>query len=131
MALLQTFRNQYTKQVIPDSDKSLLKYLAIDDGKEVSLTLKIAGYISSVVKPLVIKFPITIYKNVPKTLDKLFDFDNRIYEYYLFILAYNQYLESQKNKKFSKMNITYEFKMDDCELNFITAILPISEIAKT
>ena len=123
-ALPQSFKNQYPKMFTSDGDKSLLKYLSIDDEKEAILTLKISGYISNDVKPFEIKNLKIIYKNVPKTLDELFDFDNRIYEYYLYILAYNQYKYSYGSKSFTKMNIDYELKMEDCELSLITAITP-------
>jgi len=123
-ALPQSFRNQYPKKFVDDGEKSLLKYLSIYDEKEVFLTLKISGYISSDVKPLEIKHRKIIYKNVPKTLDELFDFDVRIYEYYLYILAYNKYKKSQGWKNFTTMNFNYELKMDDCELSLITAITP-------
>ena len=128
-ALPQSFKNQYPKKLIPDGDKSLLKYLSIDDEKEAILTLKISRYISSDVKPLEIKNLKIIYKNVPKTLDELFDFDKRIYESYLYILAYNQYKKTKGWKDLSTMNIDYELKMGDCGLSLITAITPISEMA--
>ena len=123
-ALPQNFRIQYPKMLIPDCDKSLLKYLSIDDEKEAFLTLKINRYISSDVKPFEIKNLKIIYKNVPKTLDELFDFDNRIYKYYQNIIAYNHYKYSKGSKSFTTMNITYELKMEDCELSIITAIKP-------
>ena len=123
-ALPQSFKNQYPKKLIPDGDKSLLKYLSIDDDKEVILTLKISRYISSDVKPFEIKNLKIIYKNVPKTLDELFDFDKRIYESYLYILAYNQYKKTKGWKDLSTMNIDYELKMEGCELSLITAITP-------
>jgi hypothetical protein len=99
--------------------------LSIDDEKEVFLTLKISGYISSDVKPIEIKNWKIIYKNVPKTLDELFDFDVRIYEYYLHIFTYNKYKKSQGWKNFSTMNFNYELKMEDCDLSLITAITPL------
>ena len=102
-----------------------MKYLSIDDEKEVFLTLKISGYISSDVKPFEIKNLKIIYKNVPKTLDEFFDFDKRIYEYYSYIFAYNHYKYSKGWKNFATMNITYELKMEDCELSLITAITPL------
>ena len=50
--------------------------------------------------------------------------DRNIYDYYLYILAYNQYKYSYGSKSFAKMNIDYELKMEDCELSLITAISP-------
>ncbi len=66
---------------------------------------------------------------MPKTLDELFDFDKKIYESYLYILAYNQYKKTKGWKDLSTMNIDYELKMEDCKLSLITAITPISEMA--
>ena len=123
-ALPQSFKNQYPKMLIPDGEKSLLKYLSIDDEKEVFLGLKISGYISSDVKPLEIKHRKIIYKNVPKTLDELFDFDNRIYKYYQRIIAINENMLNKGWKILITMNIDYELKMEDCELSLITAITP-------
>jgi len=129
-ALPQSFKNQYPKMFIPDGDKSLLKYLSIDDEKEAILTLKISGYISSDVKPFEIKNLKIIYKNVPKTLEELFDFDNRIYKYYQNIIAYNHYKYSNGWKSFfTQMTIDYELKMEDCELSLITLITPLLEMA--
>ena len=124
-ALPQSFKNQYPKMLIHDGDKSLLKYLSIDDEKEAFLTLKISGYISSDVKPFEIKNLKIIYKNVPKTLDELFDFDKRIYEYYQRIIAINENMLNKGWKIFITMNIDYELKMEDCDLSIITAITPI------
>jgi len=128
-ALPQSFKNQYPKILISDGEKSLLKNLSINDEKEVILTLKISGYISSDVKPFEIKNLKIIYKNVPKTLDELFDFDNRIYKYYQNIIAYNQYKYSCGSGSFAKMTVCYELGMGDCGLSLITAITPISEMA--
>ena len=123
-ALPQSFKNQYPKMLIPDGEKSLLKYLSIDDEKEVILGLKIGGYISSDVKPFEIKNLKIIYKNVPKTLDELFDFDKRIYEYYQRIIAINENMLNKGWKILITMNIDYELKMEDCDLSLITAITP-------
>ena len=124
-ALPQSFRNQYPKKFVDDGEKSLLKYLSIDDEKEVILGLKISGYISSDVKPFEIKHWKIIYKNVPKTLDELFDFDKRIYEYYQRIIAINENMLNKGWKILITMNIDYELKMEDCELSLITAITPL------
>ena len=124
-ALPQSFRNQYPKKFVVNGEKSLLKYLSIDDEKEVILGLKISGYISSDVKPFEIKNLKIIYKNVPKTLDELFDFDVRIYKYYQRIIAINENMLNKGWKILIKMNIDYELKMEDCELSLITAITPL------
>ena len=87
-ALPAAFRIQYPKFLVPDGDKYLMKYLSIDDEKEVRLSLKIGGYWSSDLQPILFKenrlFIKNIesafkYKDVPKTLDELFDFDKKIY----------------------------------------------------
>ena len=124
-ALPQNFKNQYPKKIVDDGEKSLLKYLSIDDEKEVYFKFKISGYISSDVKPLEIKHRKIIYKNLPKTLDELFDFDVRIYEYYQSIIAINENMINKGWKIFITMNIDYELKMEDCELSLITAITPL------
>jgi hypothetical protein len=43
-ALPAAFRIQYPKFLVPDGDKYLMKYLSIDDEKEVNLSLKIGGH---------------------------------------------------------------------------------------
>ena len=102
-----------------------MKYFSIDDEKEVILGLKISGYISSDVKPFEIKNWKIIYKNVPKTLDELFDFDKRIYEYYLSILAHNQYKMNKGWKvHYTQMTIEYELKMEDSEICIKKIVIP-------
>jgi len=51
-SLPDTFHHLYPKFIVPDGDKCLLNYLAIDDDKEVILSLKIGGYLSSDSQPI-------------------------------------------------------------------------------
>ena len=125
-ALPIIFRIQYPKFLVPDGDKYLLKYLSIDEEKEVILNLKISGYWSSDSQPILFKESRLFiknkqiesafrYKHVPKTLDELFDFDKRIYEYYLSILKYNQYkIDKGWKTNPTQMMIEYELKIDIC-----------------
>lgn len=138
-ALPAAFRIQYPKFFIPDGDKYLLKYLSIEDKKEVILNLKISGYWSSESQPILFKesrlFIKNIdsafrYKHVPKTLDELFDFDKRIYEYYLSILKYNQYkINKDWKSNPTQMIIEYELKIDGSEICVKTSVTPIPEMS--
>ena len=136
-ALPDNFRTQYPKSFnYPDGDKHLLNYLSIDDEKEVILSLKIGGHWSSDTQPLLFKEQRLFiknkqilssfrYKHVPKTLDELFDFDKRIYEYYLSILAHNQYKINKGWKvHYTQMTIEYELKMEDSEICIKKIVIP-------
>jgi len=86
-----SYRAQYPKTFIKDGDKSLLKHLSIYDGVKVDFTLKIGGYYSFDCSPIEIKNLKLEYRNIPKTLEELFDFNMNIYGYYNSILKYNLY----------------------------------------
>ena len=136
-SLSDSFRIQYPKFIVPDGDKCLLKDFLIDDEKEVILSLKICGHWSSDSQPILFKENRLFiknkrvessfrYKHVPKTLDELFDFDKRIYEYYQSILKYNQYKISHGLKtNYTKMNIEYKLKIEDCDICIKTAVIPV------
>jgi len=136
-SLPESFRIQYPKNFITDGDKCLLKYLSIDDDKEVILTLKIGGYSSSDVQPLLFEEKRLFiknkqiqstfrYKHVPKTLHELFDFDKRIYEYYQSILLNNQYKMNKAWKfHYTKMTIEYELKIDNSNICIKTSVIPV------
>ena len=140
-ALPNTFRIQYPKTFIPNGNKYLLKYLSIDDEKEVILGLKIGGHWSSNAQPILFKESRLFiknkqiesafrYKHVPKTLDELFDFDKRIYEYYLSILKNNQYkINYCWKSNYTLMTIEYELKIEDSEICIKTAVTPIPKMA--
>ena len=129
------FKIQYPKFLVPNGDKYLLKYLSIDDEKEVSLSLKIGGHWSSDLQPILFKenrlFIKNIesafkYKNVPKTLDELFDFDKKIYEYYQNILKNNQYkINIGWKSNYTQMTIEYELKIEESNISIKTAVIPI------
>jgi hypothetical protein len=139
-ALPNTFRVQYPKTFIPNGNKYLLKYLSIDDEKEVILGLKIGGHWSSNSQPILFKESRLFiknkkiessfrYKHVPKTLDELFDFDKRIYEYYKSILINNEYkLDKNWKSNYTQMTIEYELKIDDLEIYIKTAVTPIPKM---
>jgi hypothetical protein len=136
-ALPIAFRLQYPKTFSPNDNKYLLKYLSIDDEKEVILGLKIGGHWSSDSQPILFnesrlfiknkKIESSFrYKHVPKTLDELFDFDKRIYEYYKSILKYNQYkINIGWKSNYTQMTIEYELKIEDSEICIKTAVIPI------
>ncbi len=118
-ALPAAFRIQYPKFLVPDGDKYLMKYLSIDDEKEVRLSLKIGGHWSSDLQPILFKenrlFIKNIesafkYKDVPKTLDELFDFDKKIYEYYLSILKNIRLNSKRLNISFTNWTFLLFFK---------------------
>jgi len=135
-SLPDSFRIQYPKFIVPDGDKYLLNYLDIDDEKELILSLKIGGYWSSDSQPILFKETRLFiknkqvessfrYKHVPKTLDELFDFDKRIYEYYRSILEYNQYkIDKGWKSNPTQMTIEYELKIDGSEICVKTAVIP-------
>lgn len=136
-ALPATFKIQYPKFIVPGGDKYLLKYLSIDDEKEVSLSLKIGGHWSSNLQPILFKENRLFiknkniesafrYKHVPKTLDELFDFDKKIYEYYLSILKNNQYkINIGWKSNYTQMTIEYELKIEESNISIKTAVIPI------
>ena len=139
-ALPNTFRIQYPKTFIPNGNKYLLKYLSIDDEKEVILCLKIGGHWSSNAQPILFKESRLFiknkqiessfrYKHVPKTLDELFDFDKRIYEYYKSIMVNNEYkLDKSWKSNYTQMTIEYELKIEDSEICIKTAVTPIPKM---
>jgi len=93
-----------------------LKYLSIYDGINVTLSLKIGGYYSFDVSPIKYKNFKFQYKDIPKTLEELFDFDMNIYRYYNSILTYNKYkIEQGWKKNFISMDIEYQLKFLDNE----------------
>jgi hypothetical protein len=138
-SLPQCFKIQYPKFIVPNGDKYLLKYLSIDDEKEVSLILKIGGHWSSDSQPILFKEnrlfmknieSSLLYKHIPKTLDELFDFDRRIYEYYRSILTYNQYkINKGWKSNYTQMTIEYELKIEDSNISIKTAVIPFPEMA--
>ena len=94
-----------------------MKYLSIYDGINVTLSLKIGGYYSFDVSPIKYKNFKFQYKDIPKTLEELFDFDMNIYRYYNSILTYNLYkIEQGWKKNFISMDIEYQLKFLDNEL---------------
>ena len=74
-ALPASYRAQYPKTFIIDGDKCLLKHLSIYDSINVTLSLKIGVYYSFDVSPIDHKNLKLEYRNIPKTLEELFDFD--------------------------------------------------------
>jgi hypothetical protein len=139
-ALPINFRIRYPKTFIPNGNKYLLKYLSIDDEKEVILCLKIGGHWSSNAQPILFKESRLFiknkqiessfrYKHVPKTLDELFDFDKRIYEYYKSIMVNNEYkLDKSWKSNYTQMTIEYELKIEDSEICIKTAVTPIPKM---
>ena len=125
-ALPAIYRAQYPKIFITDGDKCLLKHLKIYDCINVIFSLKVSGYYSFNMSPIErnnLKFQ---YKDIPKTLEELFDFDNQIYQYYNGILTYNKYKINQGWKKnFISMDIEYQLKFLDYEFSIKTNIVPI------
>jgi len=103
-----------------------LKYLSIYDGINVTLSLKIGGYYSFDVSPIKYKNFKFQYKDIPKTLEELFDFDMNIYRYYNSILTYNKYkIEQGWKKNFISMDIEYQLKFLDNEYTIKKIIVPI------
>ena len=103
-----------------------MKYLSIYDGINVTLSLKIGGYYSFDVSPIKYKNFKFQYKDIPKTLEELFDFDMNIYRYYNSILTYNKYkIEQGWKKNFISMDIEYQLKFLDNEYTIKKIIVPI------
>lgn len=124
-ALPTSYRAQYPKTFIKDGDKNLLKHLSIYDGINVTLSLKIGGYYSFDCSPIEIKKFKLEYRNIPKTLEELFDFDTNIYRYYNSILKYNLYkIEQGWKKNFISIDIEYQLKFLDNEYTIKKTILP-------
>ena len=83
-ALPASFKEQYPKSFnYSDGDKHLLNYLSIDDEKEIIFSLKIGGYWSSDMRPILFEEKRLFIKNkqiksffrykyFPKKLDELF-----------------------------------------------------------
>ena len=116
-ALPASYRAQYPKTFIIDGDKCLLKHLSIYDSINVTLSLKVGGYYSFEICPIEYKNLKLPYKDIPKTLEELFDFDTNIYRYYNSILTYNKYkIEQGWKKNFISMDIEYQLKFLDNEL---------------
>ena len=69
-ALPASYRAQYPKTFIIDGDKCFN-----NDGIKVTLSLKIGGYYSFDASPIDHKNLKLEYRNIPKTLEELFDFD--------------------------------------------------------
>ena len=116
-ALPTSYRAQYPKTFIIDGDKCLLKHLSIYDSINVTLSLKVGGYYSFEICPIEYKNLKLPYKDIPKTLEELFDFDTNIYRYYNSILTYNKYkIEQGWKKNFISMDIEYQLKFLDNEL---------------
>ena len=66
------------------------------------------------------------YRNIPKTLEELFDFDMNIYQYYNSILTYNKYkIEQGWKKNFISMDIEYQLKFLDNEYTIKKIIVPV------
>jgi hypothetical protein len=125
-ALPISFRLKYPKKIIIDGDKCLLKFLQIYDGIKVDFTLKIGGYYSFDASPIQHKNLKFQYKDIPKTLEELFDFDTNIYRYYNSILTYNKYkIEQGWKKNFISMDIEYQLKFLDNEYTIKKIIVPI------
>ena len=125
-ALPASYRAQYPKTFIIDGNKCLLKYLSIYDSINVKLSLKIGGYYSFDISPIEIKNLKLEYRNIPKTLEELFDFDMNIYRYYNSILTYNLYkIEQGWKKNFISMDIEYQLKFLDNEYIIKRIIEPV------
>ena len=125
-ALPASYRAQYQKTFIIDGDKSFLKFLQIYDGINVIFSLKIGGYYSFDASPIQHKNLKFQYKDIPKTLEELFDFDMNIYQYYNSILTYNKYkIEQGWKKNFISMDIEYQLKFLDNEYTIKKIIVPV------
>ena len=125
-ALPASYRAQYPKKIIKDGTKCLLKYLSIYDGINVTLSLKIGGYYSFQICPIEYKNFKFQYKDIPKTLEELFDFDTNIYRYYNSILTYNIYkIEQGWKKNFISMDIEYQLNFLDNEYTIKKIIVPV------
>jgi len=125
-ALSASYRAQYPKTFIKDGDKCLLKHLSIYDGINVMLSLKISGYYSFDASPIEIKNSKLQYKDIPKTLEELFDFNMNIYGYYNSILKYNLYkIEQGWKRNFISIDIEYQLKFLDNEYTIKKIIVPM------
>jgi hypothetical protein len=125
-ALPISFRVKYPKKLVKDGDKCLLKFLQIYDSMNVTLSLKVSGYYSFQICPIEYKNLKLKYKDIPKTLDELFDFNVNIYQYYNSILTYNKYKITQGWKKnFISMDIEYQLKFLDNEIVLKNISLPL------
>lgn len=84
----------------------MLKNVYIYDGINVTLSLKVGGHYSFDASPIQHKNLKLEYRNIPKTLEELFDFDTNIYRYYNSILKYNLYkIEQGWKKNYSTIEI--------------------------
>ena len=125
-ALPTIYRAQYPKKFIIDGDKCLLKFLQIYDSMNVTLSLKVSGYYSFQICPIEYKNMKLQYKDIPKTLEELFDFSINIYQYYNSILTYNKYkIEQGWKKNFISMDIEYQLKFLDNEYTIKKVIVPM------
>ena len=125
-ALPASYRAQYPKKIIKDGNKCLLKFLQIYDSMNVTLSLKVSGYYSFQICPIEYKNLKLQYKDIPKTLEELFDFSINIYQYYNSILTYNKYKINQGWKKnFISMDIEYQLKFLENEYIIKKIIVPV------
>jgi len=125
-ALPTIYRAQYPKKLVKDGDKCLLKFLQIYDSMNVTLSLKVSGYYSFQICPIEYKNLKLQYKDIPKTLEELYDFDTNIYRYYNSILTYNIYkIEQGWKKNFISMDIEYQLKFLDNEYTIKKVIVPM------
>ena len=124
-ALPASYRAKYPKKLGKDGDKCLLKHLSIYDSMNVIFSIKIGGYYSFQICPIEYKNFKFQYKDIPKTLEELFDFDMNIYRYYNSILTYNLYkIEQGWKKNFISMDIEYQLKFLDNEYTIKKIIEP-------
>ena len=92
----------------------------------VILSLKVGGYYSFNVSPIEIKNLKLEYRNIPKTLEELFDFDTNIYRYYNSILKFNLYkIEQGWKKNFISIDLEYQLKFLDNEYIIKKIIVPV------
>ena len=125
-ALPASYRAQYPKTFITDGNKCLLKHLSIYDSINVILSLKVGGYYSFDASPIQHKNLKFQYKDIPKTLEELFDFDMNIYRYYNSILTYNKYrTEKCYKNNFISIDIEYQLKFLNNEYTIKKNITPL------
>jgi hypothetical protein len=91
----------------------------IYDSINVTLSLKVGGYYSFEICPIQHKNLKFQYKDIPKTLEELFDFDKNIYRYNLYKI------EQGWKKNFILMDIEYQLKLLDNEYTIKKIIVPI------
>ena len=92
----------------------------------VILSLKVGGYYSFQLCPIQHKDLKYQYKDIPKTLEELFDFDVNIYLYYNSILTYNKYrTEKCCKNNFISIDIEYQLKFLDNEYTIKKIITPL------